>query len=320
MKDHGLPKLALVPADLSDPHQHFGTYRGESVWTVPTGFFEKRLREKKWQWFGLFNEAYAIGGAIVDAGYAGKSFVWLFDRKSKKLIMDETTTVPASLVRVANSPASDGEVARLSVGKGRWRIQRQGKRWSIAGKMADLDFDLVLEEELSPFTAVCPNGKLFNITRKNVSLTGRGRISSDKLGEIVISDGLGFLDHSHGLMERVTQWKWAIGAGVQPDGGRIGFNLIQGFNNDLENVFWIDGKVLALPSVRFDCGSEAWRVFDDAGLVDIRLEREGERSEDLNLGLVSSKYSQPLGTWSGEIAGVEFEGLVGVGEDHLAKW
>lgn len=318
MTDQLTPLLSQVPAQLSIPRDHIGTYKGETHWSAPIGRVEGLLKEKKWQWFGLFDDNYAVGGAIVDAGYAGKSFVWVFDRKAGKLVTDVTKTLPAALVRVADSPAADGEVAKLS-GPSSWSFERTGARWLIQGQLGEVSFDLVLEEHMTPMTAVCPNGDLYNITRKNVSLSGRGRVSSPQLGDVTM-DGLGLLDHSHGLMLRETQWKWAIGAGVLADGSRIGFNLIHGFNGDKENVFWLGDDLRALPPVKFDRTTNEWRVYDADGMVDITLTWEGERCEDLNLGLVISKYTQPLGTWSGTIAGVEFEGLVGVGEDHFAKW
>ena len=63
--------------------------------------------------------------------------------------------------------------------------------------------------------------------------------------------------------------------------------------------------------------AEAWAVTGDG--LELELEREGTRSQNLDLGLVVSEYVQPLGRWTGTIDGQAFEG-VGVAEFHRSVW
>ena len=186
--------------------------------------------------------------------------------------------------------------------------------------MRDLCFDLSFAPVLTPFTAVCPIPGGFNVTRKNVGLDARGKIQAPGIEGIALQNAVGFLDHSHGLLERTTSWRWAIGAGVLDDGTPVGFNLIEGFNDNRENVIWLGSSLYKVPPATFDRTRRAWRITTADDMVDLTLNPEGSRDEDMNLGFVSSRYTQPLGTWSGRLMGNEVVGLVGVAEDHTAKW
>ncbi|MOA35124.1 hypothetical protein D3C78_1565490 [compost metagenome] len=46
---------------------------------------------------------------------------------------------------------------------------------------------------------------------------------------------------------------------------------------------------------------------------------EGVHSEDLNMGLVASRYAQPWGRYEGSFEGQALTGY-GVAEDHWARW
>lgn len=308
--------LEPCPEVINDPLNQLGTYRGEGRWDVSLGLLERAKREKKWQWFGVFDERWALAGAIVRTGYAGKSFVWLFDRERSELVFDETITTARSLVSVANASV-ETDIASLTGLKSSWSITRSDRRFGVSGVFGGLNFDLVLTETLSPFTAVCPNAGGFNVTRKNVSLDARGRFWGTHEGSF--ENARAMMDHSHGSMDRKTSWKWAIGSGEVGE-SVAGFNLIEGFNADLENVVWVGEEQMFVSPCRFEQGEDVWTVQSEGGEVDLTLEIQGVRAEDLNLGLVSSRYSQPLGTWQGRLLGQEISWMVGVAEDHHAVW
>ncbi len=308
--------LASCPEVINDPLNQLGTYSGEGRWGVEMGLLERAKREKKWQWFGVFDDHWALAGAIVRTGYAGKSFVWLFDRKKGELVFDETLTTARTLVSVADAPLQT-DIASLTGLKSSWSITRSDNRFGVSGSFSGLNFDVVLSETLAPFTAICPNKGGFNITRKNVALAAQGRFWGEFEGSF--QDAQGMMDHSHGSMDRKTSWKWAIGSGAVGD-TTAGFNLIEGFNDDLENVVWIGDKQVFVSPCHFEQGEKQWSVRSEDGEVDLTLDIEGVRAEDLNLGLVSSRYSQPLGTWRGQLLGEEISTMVGVAEDHHAVW
>lgn len=301
-------KLPDVPSALRRPHFEFGTYRGEAPWHIRVGRMASLMREKKWQWFCAFDDEVAIGGAIVSAGYAGKTFVWVFDRASQTMLVDESKTLLPFQVAVAND-ASHREIAEA---RGMWSIEREGVQWRAVGTLGSIAFEISIDErDRTPMTAVCPTTEgRFNVTRKSVSASASGSIRvGSKRFEL---DGHALLDHSHGLMDRQTSWLWAIGSGE-----RYGFNFIDGFNDGLESVVWTPEGIRHVPEISID--PSTWTVTDPSGDVRLELEVEGVRSEDVNLGLVTSRYTQPLGIWHGELFGEEIEAF-GVAEDHLAKW
>jgi hypothetical protein len=69
-----------------------------------------------------------------------------------------------------------------------------------------------------------------------------------------------------------------------------------------------------------------WRIRSGDGAVDLTFAPEGQRAQDTNvLGLLTSRYVQPFGSFSGRIAlpglaPLELEKVPGVTEDHFARW
>ena len=63
-----------------------------------------------------------------------------------------------------------------------------------------------------------------------------------------------------------------------------------------------------------------WRIRSEDGRVDLTFTPEGYRAQTIDLKVISSRYLQPFGTFSGQIDGVAIEGLPGVTEDHAARW
>ncbi|MEZ4458688.1 MAG: DUF2804 family protein [bacterium] len=300
--------LKLAPALLTTPC--FGSYQGDSRWGFKPSF-RQSLREKKWQWFGAFDATMAVGGAIVDVGYACKVFLWAYNRVEHRWWLDATRTLTPRAVVVADAAAS-GLVAR-GVGLS---IHRNDNVWQISGEFEGCALDLTMTALAMPATAVCPTPAGWNVTRKQAALRCSGTISAGASHTFV--DGWGLLDHSHGIMARETSWLWAMGGGATRDGEAIGFNAISGFNADLENFVWINDTVVALKRVTFEQG-DVWRIHDESGALDLSLRVDATRSEALDLKLVRSDYVQPLGLWAGTIGGESVE-LYGVAENHRATW
>jgi len=320
----------------------FGTYAGACADTDlclrerGVGLLRRSLSEKRWQWFSAFDDDVAVGGAVVDAGFFGNVFVWVFDRAENEMLVDADALVPSSLVSVS-SESTHGTVARISLPGRKLRIARDvegdgGRTGSLGveGQFRGIDLGLTFETDGSlPVTAVCPvEGREsgVNLTQKETCVSVSGTISAG--GDAHEMDGVGNLDYSHGLLARETRWRWAIGSGETEDGAPIGFNLVSEFNDGYENAVWVDGEPEAVGAASFEMDAETdtaksddevWRVRTDCGTVDARLVVEGTREENKDVGVVASRYRQPVGRWRGTVAGYEFEG-VGVAEKHLARW
>lgn len=323
------------PTPFVDGSPAFGTYRGACDSTNlrarergvgPVGQF---LREKRWQWFSAADDALAVGGAIVDAGPLGSVFCWVVDRRREELVVDASRLVPSPALTLSDVPGS-GDVASVRFGRRPLTVAREGSSVAVRGAVADLELDLELESPpAGAVTAICPvDGgpqAALNVTQKELAGRASGTVVVDD-DEHTVTDGVGLLDYTHGLLGRETRWKWGFCVGVDEDGTPFGFNLVSGHNDGLENVIWHDGEQRALGAATVerpgegDASRDEWRITTDDGVVDARLAVEAERVANTNLGVVASQYRQPVGRWSGRIGDREVDGAYGVAEDHRAKW
>lgn len=327
-----LPIAPMAPQN--DLHQpHWGTYQGALESTslrktapwLDLNALRRRAHEKKWQWFGAFSPELALGGALIRTGYAAQLFLWVFDRRSGTMLSDTSMTLPAPLVHV-DDVSHEGEVASYRLGSTRVSVRRDHLGIDIQAQLKGMDISLRMAPSDVPImTTICPVAELINITQKQAGLATEGVVRfKGHAYAFDANNSVGFLDYTHGLLERRTAWQWAIGAGHCSNGKPLSFNLCAGFTQGAENVAWYDGNLykLGLATFEFDPSSPhaPWRVTTPNQEVDLRLNVEGVRKENVNLGLVRSVYVQPLGTWSGHIHGHEIKDAVGVGEDHLAVW
>ena len=328
--------MAIAPmAPHNDLHQpQWGTYQGALESTslhraapwMDMSPLRRRAHEKQWQWFGAFGPELALGGALLRTGYAAQLFLWMFDRRAGTMLRDVSLTLPLPLVHV-DDVSHHGEIASYKLGPTHVYVRRDHLGVEIQAQLKGMDISLHMVSAHTPImTAICPvPGERMNITQKQAGLATQGVVRFE--GRAYTFDpaqSVGFLDYTHGLLERRTQWQWAIGAGRCPDGLPLSFNLCAGFNQGMENVAWHDGALhkLGPASFEFDPGrpNQPWRVSTPDQSVELELQVEGVRAEDVNLGLVRSTYVQPLGSWTGHIHGHELQDAVGVGEDHLAIW
>jgi hypothetical protein len=287
---------------------------------------QQLLCEKRWQWFGIFTDELAIGGALVRTGYAAQVFFWVCDRRAGQLIHDASYTLPAPAVWVSDDPYH-GQVARLWTPRDRLRITRDGDDVTISGGIGELElFARLRRPNGPPMTAICPQKKgLVNVTQKQLGFEVSGVLKlGDRSWQLGGERACGMLDYTHGLMAYETSWLWAIGAGELESGQRVGFNLISGFNGGLESVVWLDGELFWVghTSFRHHPGQPKapWYVSSEDGLVDLKLRVEATRAETVDYRVIRSQYVQPLGQWSGTIAGELLARCWGVAEDHHARW
>jgi hypothetical protein len=160
--------------------------------------------------------------------------------------------------------------------------------------------------------------------------------------DVRVDDGHAGLDYNRGYRPRETWWNWAAGGGYAEGGARVGFNLTahrpwpgstQASKHDGDDAadcaLWLAGRCVKIARVSFDYDpralSEPWRISDRDGLVDLRFLPVGERSENINFGVVVSQFHQPYGTFDGELSSPDGERHVlrdvfGVTEQHFARW
>lgn len=184
----------------------------------------------------------------------------------------------------------------------------------VDGVQRDVEIDLDLREG-EGVEVVSPHGRSWVWTRKQalVPVSGRVRIG-DRAFEL---DGdCGFVDDSAGYHARHTAWCWSAGIGRAVDGSAVGWNLVDGVHDTLENserTLWVDGVPREVPPQEF--------AADLSRVGGLRFREWSARESNRNLLVMRNRYRQPFGEFSGTLPG----GLAlaeghGVMEEHDVLW
>lgn len=299
-----------------------GPYRRSALW--------RRLHHKRWHYVGLGNADLFIGVAIVDLGWTGTAFAYVFDRRSKTLLANwRQDGLPGLQCGVSDRPLSGcdswfrGPGAQLSL---KHQAHSDTLRLSVQTGTMNLQADMSLRDAAPMLLAIGPiaPGGVAHATQKTPALQVSGTLHVDGR-RYALDRAIASVDASNGLLARNTDWRWACAHG--PD---VGFNLQSGYFGANENALWLHGALIPLGAARFEFDPQRplapWRVSTDDGLLDLSFQPEGARQEDRNLIIAASHYIQPIGSFSGVVraaadaAPVSVSGLLGVTEDHRSRW
>lgn len=158
------------------------------------------------------------------------------------------------------------------------------------------------------------------------------------------------LDWTLGYMRHKTNWFWSCINSYLPDGRHFALNLAMGVNETgvSENACWLDGQIYYLPPVMFvrdglklpaneqddnaktiDNTRQPWRIYhQNLGWsnvdIDLTFTPITVYKKTDNFGVLASIFEQWLGFYSGEIRlkddVIEIDKIMGLAEDHFAKW
>ena len=320
------PTLPPAPAGplAPDGAVAFGTYAGTMGpvdWSAYRGP-RRRGAWKRWHYVSIAGPALVAAVAVVDLGWAASAFAYLFDRRAGRLAADASALgLPRRAAHVADRPSAG---ARTSFRAPRARVslaRAEGGEWRLWAQLGGLVLDAVLHEtpDVPTLCALAPvPGGVADCTHKTPCLRVEGRASADGIG-VDLDGHWAAIDHTSGLLARATDWRWASATGAD-----LALNLTEGFTAPAENALWCGGRLERVGPVRFTFDAAAplapWRITDDAGAVALTFHPEGVRREDRNLLVAASRYVQPVGVFRGRIGPVEVDDLVGVTEDHAARW
>lgn len=308
----------------------YGRYEGRiadlstAAWDGSRGLFSpRRLQRKGWMYFGAFTPRFMIGYAIADAGLMATAFVYVYDRETKKL-SEHKATVPFGFP-AAFAPSPEAAWA-LRSGARRWQIDRVGNGWDAHFQGPGIRLAMKFRDPGAGMTAIASSpGRPFHHTWKICGMPLQFALELDGLR--VSEAASGTLDFTLGYPPRRTDWNWASLDGVTDDGQRIGINLVAHFMNGHENALWLDGRLLPLAQAVFQYDParllQPWRIRSADGLLDVEFTPEGERRENISVGLLASHFTQPFGRFRGTLKTAtglrHIEGL-GVVEQHRALW
>lgn len=291
-----------------------------------------RTHRKRWIYAFITSERYTVAAAVVHLGYAGTAFVTVLDRRTRAMLYEHSSRTLPSFVHVGmrSEQGCDaqfrGPTARVAFtrpsGSSRYTLAVDTSKLRLHATMESLGAPL-------PVSAICPvpDGAV-NVTTKRVLMPTHGVLSVG--GEIdQLQDAWGGMDYTHGALARHTQWRWAFGMGRSTDGRKVGFNLVDDFNQGKECVVWVDDTIVPTVSAHFEFDQDhpvsPWKIRTPDGCVALDFRPDAMHEERANLGLLQSYFVQPMGTFSGTIlvpgqGDLILDGVSGVAENQRVTW
>jgi hypothetical protein len=331
-----LEKAPEAVVDASSGVPRWGSYRGEiahvDLRSLERGRLWTLARRKRWMYVCMTQESLWIATAVVDLGYAGNAFTFVYDGASRRMLAEHAAIgVPGALD--VNDCAGEGHRARFRSKRASLAFERatgsSTYRIRVRTNQACIEADLDTTGAPPPIAAVARvRGGTVNVTQKRALLAARGEVRV--AGTTIALDGaLGAYDHTSGLLARHTAWKWGFAMGRASTGENVALNLVEGFVGEPECALWVDDALVPLREGRFDHDAEEpmnpWRVRTSDGAVDLAFAPGALHAERKNLGIVRSRFVQPVGVYGGRIqlegrAPIEIESLLGVTEDQDVVW
>lgn len=325
MESEFKPQRATLP--VPEEKNIFGLYDGPiedtktTEWDFNSRLAPRRRTERKaWIYLGIFSRDFYAGIAIADAGYIGTAFSYVYIPAEKRFIEDKLT-LPLGFNSGFDATLADSW--RL----GSYEILPSRERIVVNFRGADYDLTAMFRLTGNGLSTIAPaQNRPFNFTYKEMGLFCEGEFSQNGKRQ-KFSGEYGILDYTKGYPARRTEWNWLSMIGKTESGKSLSVNLVDKFNDGIENALWLDGKPMGLSSAHFHyirpAEKSIWRILTRDNVFEARFRPFGARSEDLNMGFLKSKFVQPYGVFDGQVKidGVSerFTGY-GVTEDHLAVW
>lgn len=318
----------------------------------------RRLRRKRWH-YALYTTPEVVAVmAIAEVGYASNAFFAAVDLREKQPLADDTFLGPPAPLSTVSDAMARGLSGRFRVPGARFRFARpldsdryrhsveiSALRRPRSGRVK-LEGEALVTGSPPPLALVAPvpghggaDGRVpvlhregVNVTQKSVGLLASGRLEVGSR-RYALDGGVVGLDSTHGFLARRTTWRWAMGCGRLEDGTPLGFNLVAGFNEMAtgtagENVLFLGDQLqpVGRASFRFNAADplDLWQVSTEDGAVQVTFRPLHAHRDVRNLGLLRSRFVQPLGFFAGKL---RFRGreltlteLPGVTEDQDMLW
>ena len=260
---------------------------------------------KRWRYVGVFGPELMVCAAEAFAGPLGQRFWGVAEP-------DGSLWSGRALIGSGGVSLSDLRVAVRARAGG-------------SGGRVEIDVELELGDR-APAPAPAPvesvsasDARGYVWTRKQAGVPARVTVSLDGRSRTLAGEAV--IDDTAGYHERHTEWRWSAGVGRGTDGERIGWNLVEGVNDDperSERTLWVDGEPVEAAPARFAPDLSSVRA-DDGG--ELAFRPWAVLAHRTRLGLVRSDYRQPFGEFSGALpGGVALAEGYGVMEHHDAWW
>lgn len=323
---NGLPQfghLASIPESLQlDAFQYLNEM------DQPVSSWRKRFDYKQFQFVSIVTEKHIIGVAIADIRYLASGFCYVFDTETHELV--EQQWLKPLNIGYQTQPSSWNSQAYLANDAIQFKIEHGFWHLQLSTDLIQADLRLKPESESLPLMLCTPTAYSgWTYTQKHNALAVQGEMSVKGQPQELTNAVAGY-DFSAGYMRRETSWRWAS-INHHSEDKRIGLNFAAGVNETghCENVIWIDGERYLMPPVQFEFSrlhqEASWRITSQDKRIDLIFKPKNQRSEKKNFWFLKSNFRQFVGYFSGYLIdgdGIkhELEEVMGLTEDHYAKW
>ena len=285
------------------------------------------MQRKAWIFVSIICQDFILSFAIVDAGYLGTAFTYVYDRNTNHFY-EEKKDIPYAFA----------EEFRPSLQKS-WRLE-QGKQCWLVEPLTERQLALYFRGEKLSFSATLSltdqginvlapaKDRPYHYTYKNQALAIEGQYKLHGKKHFFTND-CASIDFSYGYPPRDTFWNWASLLGYSKSGDAVGINLVSPFNDELENCLWFNGEVTLLGKADFAYSKpmdkyNATIAVSGRQKLKIRFFPEGARKENTDLLLLKSQFTQVFGQFVAEYSKDESKTIViegfGLLEEHHAFW
>ena len=304
--------LVSVPEHVVDPITgavHFGSFLGgfpRVDLTRTAGPLLRTFARKRWLYVFIAKHPIAVAACVVDLGYSATAFAFAYDAEHKRMLADVTSLGMRAHV---SDTAQEGCVAAFHSRALGVAIRREigSPSYSLRVRHRDLDVHATMDTTHAPpsLCAVAEVGKgRVSTTEKRALLSCKGELRAG--ADTRSLDGaLGAYDYTHGVLPRRTRWNWAFLSCTDDRGEPLALNLVQGFMGEPECAAFTKDGVVPLGEGRFEFDAQRplspWGVATRDEKASLQFSPGAAHQEKKNLGLVRSRFIQPVGTFSGTI-------------------
>jgi hypothetical protein len=306
--------LSLAPLALrTERGLAFGSFTGGlptlDVGASPRGPLLDFFATKRWSYLAFASDDLFIGCAVVSLSYASTALLFVADRSSQRMLLDESF-VGGPLAARFSDRGHGARAATFTSRRGRLSVGDSGLEVALDRGARRVSLAVSAEAgALAPaLGAVAPvAGGYVNATEKRWA-KARAVVDlpdGDAPRRQRRATGLMGLDHTRGILARSTAWRWAFALGRATTGETVVLNLVEGFVGEPECAVWVDGELIPLGEGRFryDLARPLaeWQLGTSCGAVDLRFKPFALHAEQKNLVLVRSHFLQPVGGFSGTV-------------------
>jgi len=287
----------------------------------PLGRLHRVARGKRWLYVAIAADPVLVGLAVVRLGYAANAFAFVYHAGERRMLVDASSMGPSFAAEVADSVLGVSTVARFR--SRALRAAVTGVASTRTAKAADVDagrgslavtaaaHGLELRAHLDAASAPPSISAIARLAGGRPAATEKRALLAVS-GEVIaagrrfpLDGGLAAYDYTQGLMPRRTAWSWALALGRAADGEPFALNLVQGHVGEAECAAWTRDGVHPLAEGRFafDPGDplSGWRMSTADGSVDLRFAPGSIHAEKRDLGLIRSRFLQPVGAFEGTV-------------------